>query len=85
MGISRKQVRAELVLIEKKIAYYQCQKRQYKKELLPYLGGENTALMIMLLPSFITGWRVARSKSPLKLLQRLMSVSRLTKWLNFFI
>ena len=84
MRISRKQVRAELVLMEKKIAYYQCQRRQYKKELLPYLGGESSALMIMLLPPFISGWRVARSKSPLKLLQRLMSFSRFTTFLHLF-
>jgi hypothetical protein len=84
MRISRKQVRAELALIEKKIAYYQCQRRACKKDLLPYLGGESSALMLMLLPPFITGWRVARSLSPLKLLQRLMSFSRAAKLLHFF-
>lgn len=73
MTFSRKQLRAQLVLIEKKIDGYQSQKQEYKKVLTPYLGGDSMALMIILVPSFMMGWRIARSRAPLRMIMRLMA------------
>ena len=77
MTNSRKQVRAELVVLEKKFKHHQQNLSNYNYDLHKLTGGSHMALVVTLVPAFMIGWRIARSDSSKQAIKRLINAGLL--------
>ena len=81
MKSSRNQLLAKIAVLNKNLISRQITLAKHKKYLTPTIGGENITTLVMLLPAFITGWKMARmqpEKNRIKKILKFVSLTSVT-------
>ncbi len=81
MKSSRNQLLAKIAVLNKNLISHQITLAKHKKYLTPTIGGENITKLVLLLPAFVTGWKMARmqpDKHRIKKILKLVSLTSLT-------
>ena len=75
---SRNQLIAKIALLNNNLLKNQIKLTEHKKYLTSIIGGENISIIVMLLPAFITGWRMARMQPEKHRIKKILKFASLT-------
>ena len=74
MKNSRKQLIAQIAMMERNLKYQQVKVTAHKKYLLDLLNDNRVVLMATFLPAFIWGWKLAREKRVSQMIKPLIKL-----------
>ena len=78
MSSSRNQLIAKIAILNKNLQERQIKLAKHKKYLTSIIGGENITMIVMLLPAFITGWKMARMQPEKHRIKKILKFASLT-------